>query len=41
MGLLYVRSPAALQLTAVLAQLASLPLFILAEHCKGRQGAKA
>jgi MFS family permease len=41
MGLLYVRSPAALQLAAVLAQLASLPLFILAAHCKGRQRPKA
>jgi hypothetical protein len=35
MGLLYVRSAVAVQLVAVLAQLASLPLFIIAEHCKG------
>jgi hypothetical protein len=35
MGVLYARSWAALQLVAVLAQLASIPLFVLAEHRKG------
>jgi len=37
MGVLYARSWVALQLVAVLAQLASVPLFVLAQHRKGRQ----